>query len=178
MSSPASPCRVKPHRRNKPEYKSPSTLRHSEARMKTFNLLIDNFETLNEFYGMDTSLEQFSIQNFFHKFERMCENGESLWTKTFLDKKRIVWINPMNGFSIAALKDINYEIKLPNAFSTFEENFQNFKSIWMTLEYDVNLLFENIESHISNNEDCCLDCHFPFATICSELYTQFEPDPP
>ena len=118
------------------------------------------------------------IQDFYHQFVKMTESGDSIWKKKKLDKKRIVWLNPNNGFSIAALQELDYEIKLQNALSTFEENFSRFKSIWMKLDYDLNLLYENVESHISNNEYCCLDCHFPFATVCAELYTQFEPDDP
>ena len=98
--------------------------------------------------------------------------------KIQLDKKRIVWLNPNNGFAIAALKDLDFEFKLPNSFQTYEENFKLFKSLWLSLDYDVNLLYENIQSHLTNDEYCCLDCHFPFATVCAELYTQFEPDPP
>ena len=118
------------------------------------------------------------IQDFYHQFVKMTDSGDSIWKKKHLDKKRIVWLNPNNGFSIAALQELDYEIKLPNALSTFKENFSRFKSIWMKLDYDLNLLYENVESHISNNEYCCLDCHFPFATVCAELYTQFEPDDP
>ena len=118
------------------------------------------------------------IQDFYHQFVKMTDSGDSIWKKKHLDKKRIVWLNPNNGFSIAALQELDYEIKLPNASSTFEENFSRFKSIWMKLDYDLNLLYENVESRISNNEYCCLDCHFPFATVCAELYTQFEPDDP
>ena len=86
-----------------------------------------------------------------------------------MDKKRIMCVNPNNGFATAALKDLDFEIKLPNCLPTYEENFDVFKSLWISLEHDVNLLFENIRSHLSNNEYC----HFPFATVCSELYTQF-----
>ena len=178
MSCPVSPCRTKQHRRYKPGYKSPSTLRHSQARYQKYRLQINNFETLNEWYGMDTKSEQYVYQNFYHQFVQMCENGESLWRKVYLDKKRIIWKNPMNGFSIAALKDIDYEITLPNSLPTFEENFSKFKSLWMALDQNLDLLYENVETHIRNNEYCCLDCHFPFATVCAELYTQFDPEPP
>ena len=64
---------------------------------------------------MDTREPQFLVQDFYYKFERMLENGESLWEKIKLDKKRIVWVNPNNGFTIAALKDLDFEIKLPNS---------------------------------------------------------------
>ena len=94
-----------------------------------------------------------------------------------MDKKRIVWINSNNGFAIAALKDLDHEIKLPNSLPTYRENFATFKSLWISLDHDVNFLYQNIENHLMNNEYCCLDCHFPFATVCAELYTQFEPDP-
>ena len=127
---------------------------------------------------MDTCEPQFLVQDFYYKFERMLENGESLWEKIKLDKKRIVWVNPNNGFTIAALKDLDFEIKLPNSRPSYEENLTIFKSLWMSLDHDVKLLYENIESHKTNHEYCCLDCHFPFATVCAELYTQFEPDPP
>ena len=145
--------------------------------MKQFKLLINNFETLSEHYGMDTPEEQFAIQNYYIRFESMSENGESNWTKIMLNKKRIVWKNPANGFSVAALKEIDFEIPLPNALKTYQENYQNFKSLWLSLDYDVNNLFENIRSHVRTNEYCCLHCEFPFAPICSELYSQFEPNP-
>ena len=98
--------------------------------------------------------------------------------KIKLDKKRIVWINPNNGFVIAALKDLDFEIMLPNSLPTYEENFNLFKTLRLKLDYDLNLLYENVTSHLTNDEYCCMDCHFPFATVCAELYTQFEPDPP
>ena len=173
-ASPAANHRSQPHRRNRTDYRSPSIIKHTKTRRKFFN----NFETLNENYGMDTNEVQFVVQDFFYKFERMSDDGNSLWKKIKMDKKRIVWVNPNNGFAIAALKDLDFEIKLPNSLPTYEENFDVFKSLWISLEHDVNLLFENIRSHLSNNEYCCMDCHFPFATVCSELYTQFEPDPP
>ena len=140
--------------------------------------MMDNFETLNENYGMDTNLEQFSMQNFYHLFVQMTEDGNSLWRKVDLDKKRIVWKNPMNGFTIAALQDVNFEIRLPNFLSSYEENFNVFKSLWTNLDYDLDLLYQNVESHRRNDEYCCLHCHFPFDTVCAELYTQFKPDPP
>ena len=133
--------------------------------------MMDNFETLNENYGMDTNLEQFSIQNFYHQFVQMTEDGNSLWRKVDLDKKRIVWKNPMNGFTIAALQDVNFEIRLPNLLSSYEENFKVFKSLWINLDYDLDLLYQNVESHRRNYEYCCLHCHFPFDTVCAELYT-------
>ena len=96
--------------------------------------------------------------------------------KVCLDKKRIIWINPNNGFSIAALKDLEFEIQLPNTLPSYKENFEAFRTLWTSLEYDIELLYENVQRHHENQEYCCLDCHFPFATVCSELYTQFEPD--
>jgi hypothetical protein len=141
--------------------------------MKQFKLLVDNFETLSEHYGMDTHEEQFAIQNYYFRFESMNENGESNLTKIMLDKKCIVWKNPANGFSVAALKDIDFEIPLPNALPTYEENFENFKSLWLSLDYNISNLFENVRSHVRTNEYCCLHCEFPFAPICSELYSQF-----
>ena len=127
---------------------------------------------------MDTTDVQFVLQDFYYKFEEITENGDSIWKRINLDKRRIIWLNPNNGFAIAALKDLEFEIKLPNAFSSFDENLEVFKSLWMKLEYDLNLLYENIKSHHRNNEYCCLDCNFPFATVCSELFTQFDPDDP
>ena len=35
---------------------------------------------------MDTCEPQFLVQDFYYKFERMLENGESLWEKIKLDK--------------------------------------------------------------------------------------------
>ena len=127
---------------------------------------------------MDTKHQQYDIQNLYHQFVKMNSNGDSLWKKVFLDKKRIVWINPMNGFALAALKDINFEILLPNYLPTYDANFDAFKSLWTNLDYNLELLYENVRSHIRNDEYCCLDCHFPFATVCAELYSQFEPVPP
>ena len=108
----------------------------------------------------------------------MKSNGDSLWKKVFLDKKRIVWIKPMNGFALAALKDINFKIKLPNYLPTYDANFDAFKSLWTNLDYNLELLYENVRSHIRNDEYCCLDCHFPFARVCAKIYSQFEPVPP
>merc|ERR1712096_90888 len=65
--------------------------------------------------------------------------------KSVLDKKRIIWKNPMNGFAIAAFKDIDYEITLPNSLPTFEENYSKFKSLWMALDQNLDILYENIE---------------------------------
>ena len=42
----------------------------------------------------------------------MSENRVAIWKKKEVDKKRDEWINPNNGYSIEALKDYNYEIKL------------------------------------------------------------------
>ena len=167
------PVRTKPHRRVKPGYKSPSTIHHSKARRRRFN----NLETLSEFYGVDTDEVQFSVQDFYYKFQAISNDGESLWEKVKLDKKRIVWLNPNNGFSIAVLKDLETEIGLPDRLPTFRENLDVFKTFWMSLDHNLELLYENIETHYKNQEYCCLDCHFPFATVCSELYTKFEPDP-
>ena len=141
-------------------------------------MFFNNLENLSENYGMDTHEVQFLAQDFYFKFLKISENGDKLWEKIQLDKKRIVRLNPNNGFAIAALKDLDFKFKLPNSFQTYEENFKLFKSLWLSLDYDVNLLYENIQSHLTNDEYCCLDCHFPFATVCAELYTQFEPDPP
>ena len=138
--------------------------------------MFNNLETLSEFYGMDTNLVQFRIQDFYYKFQQILENGQSLWEEVKLDKKRIVWINPNNGFSIAALKDLEFDISLPDRLPTFKENLDLFKTLWMGLDHRLELLYENIETHHKNQEYCCLDCHFPFATVCSELCTKFEPD--
>ena len=147
--------------------------------MKNFRLLIDNFKTLNEFYGMDTPEEQFMIQNFYYRFVSMKEDGRCNWKKIFLDKKRIIWRNPANGFSIAALKDLQQEIKLPYALPSYQENFDTFKSLWITLDHDVDILFENVTNHVMNDEYCCSpQCSHPFAPVCAELYSQFEPDQP
>jgi hypothetical protein len=139
---------------------------------------MDNFETLNEFYGVDTPDEQYVIQNFYHRFGNMCEDGSSNWTQIFLDKKRIIWKNPANGFAIAALKELDREIRLPNYLPSYEENFESFKSMWTSLDYDIKILFENVKSHVKSDEYCCsMKCEFPFAPVCAELYSQFEPDP-
>ena len=63
---------------------------------------------------MDTDDVQFAVQDFYLKFKEIQNNGECVWEKVCLDKKRIVWINPNNGFSIAALKDLDFEINRPN----------------------------------------------------------------
>ena len=52
--------------------------------MKQYVLLMDNFETLNEFCGVDTPDEQYVIQKCYHRFENMCEDGSSNWTKNEL----------------------------------------------------------------------------------------------
>ena len=171
-TSPVVKTRARPHRRVKSGYKSPSTIRNSKARRRLFN----NLETLSEFYGMNTDQTQFVIQDFYNKYLEIQENGETLWEKVYLDKKRIVWVNPNNGFALAALKDIEFEIKLPNIQPSYEENLEVFRTLCTSLEYDIELMYENIRSHHENQEYCCLNCHFPFATVCSELYTQFEPD--
>ena len=95
---------------------------------------MDNFETLNEFYGMDTLDEQFVFQNFYIKFEGMKLNGEASWSKILFNKKRIVWKNPLNGIAIAALKDPDIEVKLPNFLPTYDENLKTFKSMWHPLD--------------------------------------------
>ena len=79
----------------------------------------------------------------------------------------MVKLNPQNGFSIAAMKDIDFKIKLPNAFTTYEENFAKFVTLWMNIDSDVKLLYDNIESHLAKNEYRCIDCYFPFATVCA-----------
>ena len=56
---------------------------------------------------MDTNEVQFVAQDFYLKFERMSDNGIAIWKKIEMDKKRIVWINPNNGFSIAPFKDLD-----------------------------------------------------------------------
>ena len=172
MSS-SSPVRAKPHRRVKPGYKSPSTIKHSKSRRRIFN----NLETLTEFYGMDTNEVQFALQDFYYKFKEISQNGESIWEEVKLDKKHIVWLNPNNGFSIAALNDLEIEIGLPDKLPTFKENLDLFKTLWMNLDHNLELLYENIETHHKNQEYCCMDCHATFATVCSELYTKFERDP-
>ena len=173
MSSTSPPVRAKPHRRVKPGYKSPSTIKHSKARRRIFN----NLETLTEFYGMDTNEVQFALQDFYYKFKKISQNGESIWEEVKLDKKRIVWMNPNNGFSIAALNDLDIEIGLPDRLPTFKENLDLFKTLWMNLDHNLELFYENIETHHKNQEYCCMGCHAPFATVCSELYTKFERDP-
>ena len=125
---------------------------------------------------MDTTEVQYLLQNFYYSFEETPQNRNGTWVKKFLDKKRIVWINPVNGFAIAALKDMKTEIKLPNALQSYDDNLKTFKSMWIELDFDLSLLYQNLRSHIENYENCCLDCHFPFSPVCSELYTQFEPD--
>ena len=139
--------------------------------------MFNNLEILSEHYGMDTNLVQFTVQDFYYKFQKILKNGQSLWEEVKLDKKRIVWINPNNGVSIAALKDLEFDISLPDRLPTFKENLDLFKTLWMCLDHRLELFYENIETHHKNQEYCCLDCHFPFATVCSELYTKFEPDP-
>ena len=171
LASSPSKLRTMPHRRHRPGYKSPSTKRHSHNRRMLFN----NLHILNEFYGMDTTQVQFVIQDHYFKFYEFDEYGETFWKKIDLKKRQIVWINPNNGYAIAALRDLEYEIDLPNQLPSYEENLSKFKLLWSSLDYDVNLLYKNIESHVATDEYCCLDCHFPFATVCSELYTRFAP---
>ena len=133
---------------------------------------------LLEYHVIYSQEVQFAAQDYYFKFQEILENGETLWEKVLLDKKRIVWINPNNGFSIAALQDLEFEIGLPDCLPTFQENLNSFKKLWTSLDHNIELLYENIENHHTNQEYCCLDCHFPFATVCSELYSKFEPDPP
>ena len=66
--------------------------------------------------------------------------------KISLDKKRIIWINPNNGFSIAALQDLQFKISLPDCLPTFQENFNAFKRLWMSLDHNIELPYENIEN--------------------------------
>ena len=70
-----------------------------------------------------------------------------------------MWLNPHNGFLIAFLKDVDFEIKLPNAYGTYEDNFAAFKSLSMKLDFDVKLLYDNIEVQLANKEYCCIGCH-------------------
>ena len=137
--------------------------------------MFNNLEILSEHYGMDTNLVQFTVQDFYYKFQKILKNGQSLWEEVKLDKKRIVWINPNNGVSIAALKDLEFEISLPDRLPTFRENLDSFKTLWMGLDHSLELLYDDIETHFTNQEYCCLDCHFPFATVCLELYTKLDP---
>ena len=108
---------------------------------------MENLETLNELYAMDTPEEQFILQNFYYRFEHMSD-GEAIWKKIMFDKKQIVWINPFNGFSLA----------VPNQSGSFEQNFDVFKSIWGKLVFELEFLFESIKSHRNNHEHCCLKC--------------------
>ena len=147
-------------------------MRHTRNRRIFFN----NLATLTEHYGIDTNDVQFVAQDYYHKFDGFHDTGQTIWKKISIDKKRIVWLNPNNGFAIAALRDLDYELKPPNENPTLEENLSNFKSLWLNLDYDLKLLYENIENHIVNDEYCCISCHFPFATVCSELYSQFIAD--
>ena len=124
-TSPVVKTRARPHRRVKSGYKSPSTIRNSKARRRLFN----NLETLSEFYGMNTDQTQFVIQDFYNKYLEIQENGETLWEKVYLDKKRIIWVNPNNGFALAALKDLEYEIQLPNIHPSYEENLEVFGTL-------------------------------------------------
>ena len=127
---------------------------------------------------MDTLKEQYAVQNYYYK---MCRTsiGEHLVQKSFFWKKCIVWKNPETGLPIAVLRDLdNYEIPLPNSLSSFEENFIHFQSLWTNLDFDLKLLYKDIGRHISNNNEQCDGCNFPFSPVCSELYCQFDPDPP
>ena len=86
---------------------------------------------------MDSQEVQFAVQDYYLRFQEILVNGETLWEKIKLDKKRIVWINPNNGFSIAALKDLDFEIDLPDSRPTFKENLDSFRKLWMSLDYDI-----------------------------------------
>ena len=61
--------------------------------------------------------------------------------KVYLDKKCIIWVNPNNGFTLAALKDLEYEIQLPNIHPSYEENLEIFR---ISLDYAMQLLYKNI----------------------------------
>ena len=174
MSPTVPSCPTSPSRRIKPGYKSPAAVQHSKDRIVKYNLKKENLEILDEFYSIDSKETQFVHQNFYHRFVQM-KQGKSIWKKIMFDKKLIVWLNPMNGFTLAVLKEFEREVKLPNEWNTFEDNLMEFKSIWDQLDYDTELLVKNIRSHVENDEYCCLECEFPFATICSELYNKFDP---
>ena len=60
---------------------------------------------------MDTSEVQFAVQDYYLQFYQITPNDETFWKRK--NKKCIIWRNPNNGFTIAALRDINYEAKLP-----------------------------------------------------------------
>ena len=93
--------------------------------------MFNNLETSSEFYGMDTKLVQFTIQDFYYKFQQILEIMN-------------------NGFSIAALWDIEFKIGLPYRLQTFRENLEMFKTLWMGLDHRLELLYENIETHHKN----------------------------
>ena len=78
----------------------------------------NNWEILLEYYAIDSQEVQFTAQDYYLKSKKILENGETLWEKVSLDKKRIVCINPNNGFSIAALQDLECEICLPDYLLT------------------------------------------------------------
>ena len=143
--------------------------------MRNYIILKENLCILEEFYSMDTEATQFQVQNYYYRFEKMTENGGCEWTKVFLKKKQILWINPANGFALATLKDMNVEIPLPDVLPNFKANFETFKTFWKKLDYDLEPLYKNIQSHQDNEEYCCLDCEFPFMPVCSELYSKFDP---
>ena len=103
--------------------------------------MLDNLETLIEFYGMDTPGEQFAIQNNFYKFDGFTENGETIWVEKSLNKKCVVWKNAANCYTVAKLKDIEHEIRLPNILPTYEENFAVFQALWVGIDYKIMLLF-------------------------------------
>ena len=76
--------------------------------MNEYIALKENLCMLEEFYSTDDTEEEFQLQNYYLQFERMLENGGCAWTKVTLEKKRIIWRNPANGFAIAVLRDLNY----------------------------------------------------------------------
>ena len=51
------------------------------------------------------------------------------------NKKQIVRINPLNGFSLAVLNDLETDVKVPNRSGSFEENIDVFESIWGILDF-------------------------------------------
>ena len=105
---------------------------------------MENYDTINEYYGMDTLKEQYVVQNVYFK---LCQNaqGEICHQRCPLCRKTIIWKNPENGVAIAALKDLgDYKIKFPISLPTFEENFKTFQSLWLSLDFNLNLLKKNV----------------------------------
>ena len=136
---------------------------------------MENLETLNDFYSMDMPDEQFLFQNFYSKFEHMSDNGEAIWSQIGFEGKKIVLVNPYNGLALAVLKDSIADITVPNHLPTCQENLLLFESLWEPLDYNIGILMNNIRSHATTDEYCCLDCNFPFSPVCSELYSKFAP---